>query len=225
MTKTYQVVTALSPIFGENSYLVYDPESREAALVDPGYPLSVLDEAMERLNLSVRDIVLTHGHVDHISGVGYYRAKTGGRVWLPKAEEDVVRQTQIDYKTDVPMVTSVQWDETYQDGDRVGALGFHAFAAPGHTAGSCILMLSDLCFTGDTIFAGSVGRSDLYTGDEWKLADSIRRFFAQAEDESVIYPGHGESTTVERERRTNPFVLAWMKRGKDGIHPGSEAHA
>lgn len=211
MNAALNVIREISPIFEENTYLVYDPASRVAALVDPGYPLEAIDAFIARESLSVRDIVLTHGHVDHISGVGYYRNKYGATVWLSADERDVVEQTKRDYERQVPELSDFAVDRTFEDGESIGALGFRVVAAPGHTKGSAILELPGLAFTGDTLFEASVGRTDLYSGDEESLKASLRRFMAETDDDVVIAPGHGSATRVGRERQANPYVLAWTK--------------
>lgn len=179
-----------------NCYLVWD-EEKNCAVIDPGYePETILKKAEEK-GLSIRAILLTHGHFDHVGGVKALAQKTGAPVYIN--EKDLRLP---------PYLTagSLYYTDAYEEGDcvSVGALRFLVMETPGHTAGSVCLRCRDALFTGDTLFAGSCGRTDL--GGSWgELTQSLRRLKGIPED-LRIYSGHGEASSLSRERRYNPYL-------------------
>lgn len=178
-----------------NCYLVWD-EGKNCAVIDPGYePERILKKA-EREGLTLRVILLTHGHFDHVGGVKALAEKTGAAVWLNEKELSLP-----------PFLTAgdLYYTDGYGEGDCIAAgdLNFLVIETPGHTKGSVCLRCGDALFTGDTLFAGSCGRTDL--GGSWQeLEQSLRRLRRIPEDLHV-YPGHGPASTLESERRSNPY--------------------
>jgi hydroxyacylglutathione hydrolase len=205
---------AVEPFF-KNGYVVGCEETREAVLIDPGDEVDGLLEAARHHSLQIRYILLTHAHLDHITGVK--RAKRALNVPIGLHEADnflyraVVQQGRA-FGFDVEEQPPV--DFFYQGAEpiRFGRYGVWIRHTPGHCPGGVCLAvgLEDQAgrtlFVGDTLFAGSIGRTDLPGGDTATLLRSIREVLLSYPDDTVVYSGHGNPTTIGRERRTNPFL-------------------
>lgn len=181
-----------------NCYIIRDAASKTCCVIDPGYqPETVLDR-VRALGLEVEAILLTHGHFDHVGAVRLLAAETGCRVYLCK--EDLALP---------PMLTdgALYYTDSYQDGDTLSLWGLtiRVLQTPGHTPGSVCLLIEDSMFAGDTLFAGSCGRTDLPGGNSRAMGDSLRRLASLTENYTV-YPGHGGSSTLAREKQYNPYL-------------------
>jgi hydroxyacylglutathione hydrolase len=195
-----------------NCFVLADDKSREAFIVDPGdEPDRVLDFIHEN-NLMVKYIICTHAHFDHIAAVPDIKGGTNAPVVLHHDDLEIYRNAKdhaalfgfdLDSLPDPDILVS--------EGDqlRIGSLTFVIIHAPGHTPGGICLYGEGVVITGDTLFAGSVGRTDLYGGDIKKLGDSAKRLMALADDVKVL-PGHGPESTVGRERKNNFFLQDWI---------------
>lgn len=177
-----------------NCYLLSGPEG--CLVIDPG---AQADTVLDRLgHRKLAAILLTHGHFDHVGAVRDLAAETGCPVYL--CEKDL---------TLPPALTSgpLYYTHTYGEGDNltIAGLTFQVLHTPGHTPGSVCLRFGDNLFAGDTLFAGSCGRTDFPGGDSAVMAQSLRRL-AQLEGNPRIWPGHGESTTLDEELRYNPYL-------------------
>lgn len=184
--------------YGTNCYIVHDSASRTCCVIDPGYtPEKVLDE-VKTLGLTVEAILLTHGHFDHVGGVREIAAETGCDVYLCADE-----------LTMPPQITAGQlyYTKTYDEGDtlHLGGLTISVIRTPGHTPGSVCLLIDDAMFSGDTLFAGSYGRTDLPGGSGAAMRASLRRLTELPTDYRV-YPGHGIDTTLAEEKQYNPYL-------------------
>ncbi len=197
-----------------NCYLVACEETLDALVIDPGFNnegSKVLNEVARR-NLRVKYIVNTHGHVDHISGNARVKEATGARIAVHHADAEMLREPLKNLSTPFLGLTVVSPppDLTLQDGGKikVGFLEFEVVHTPGHTPGSISLYCRDekVVFTGDTLFAGSIGRTDLPGASHERLIRSIREKLLIMPDDTVVYPGHGDRTTIGRERMWNPFI-------------------
>lgn len=181
-----------------NCYIVHDAASTKCLVIDPGYePEAVLD-FIHAQQLEVEAILLTHGHFDHVGGVKPLAADTGCRVFLCPADT-----------TMPPRLTAgkLYYTDSYEDGDQLTLAGltFWVLHTPGHTPGSVCLIFGDVIFSGDTLFAGSCGRTDLPGGDWETIRQSLSRL-AGLGGEFTIYPGHGEATTLAAEQQYNPYL-------------------
>jgi hydroxyacylglutathione hydrolase len=201
---------------GANCFIVGDDTSREVFVIDPGdEPERILD-ALRSLHARPIALVNTHGHFDHIQAVDAVRRATGAPFWIHEAERDVLAQgparARVIFGIDLP--PSPVPDRWLVDGDRlvVGSLAFSVHHTPGHSPGGVCLIGDGIAFVGDTLFAGSIGRTDLPGGDTETLLNSIARVLLPLPDETVCYPGHGPETTIGEERRTNPFVAPLAAR-------------
>ena len=189
--------------FAANSYLLTQDE-KTAVVIDPAQP-RIADEAKRR-GLTVTHVLLTHGHFDHIGGCAALQAE-GAKVGCLAKEAPLAlgKNNMADYFGGHVPPFSV--DFTFGDGDILSLNGmqFLVIATPGHTAGGACFCVGDHLFTGDTLFAGDIGRSDLPTGSGAQLTESVRKLYAIQGDFTVC-PGHGEDTTLEYERHNNGWV-------------------
>lgn len=189
--------------FAANSYLLTQDE-KTAVVIDPAQP-RIADEAKRR-GLTVTHVLLTHGHFDHIGGCAALQAE-GAKVGCLAKEAPLAlgKNNMADYFGGHVPPFSV--DFTFGDGDILSLDGmqFLVIATPGHTAGGACFCVGDHLFTGDTLFAGDIGRSDLPTGSGAQLTESVKKLYALQGDFTVC-PGHGEDTTLEYERHNNGWV-------------------
>ena len=180
-----------------NTYLVWDENSAGCVVIDPGYqPDTILREA-KALGKEISAIFLTHGHFDHVGAVRDLVAEVGCPVYLNEA--DLAMPAQL---TAGPLY----YTHTYNEGDFVDAAGlsFKVLHTPGHTPGSVCLMCENVIFSGDTLFAGGCGRTDI--GGDWaSILNSLKRL-GDIEGYFKVLPGHGESTTLAYEKRYNPYM-------------------
>ena len=184
---------------GVNCYLVADPVTKEACLIDPGADPETIKSYIAKNGLELKLIIITHGHGDHIAANGYFKAP----IYIHRSDADFLGDPAKNLsKYFLFAVTSPKASRLLEDGDlvRLGGLTFTVIHTPGHTPGSISLKLGGVIFTGDTLFCGGVGRTDFQYSDEAALYRSIReRLFSQADD-TVIYPGHGDSSTIGAEK-------------------------
>jgi hydroxyacylglutathione hydrolase len=205
--------------FAMNAYLAACSETGEAILIDPGAEIPRLLGLCQPEGFQVRRILLTHGHVDHAAGAAEARQATGAPVaihpgdlpWLAALPKQAAM-------FGLPDVEPLRPDAQLADGEtvRVGNQAATVIHTPGHCQGSVSLWFEEagLVFTGDTLFQGSVGRTDLPGGDFDQLAESITRRLFPLGDEVRFLPGHGPGGTIGEERRSNPFVGTGARAGR-----------
>ncbi|MEG0238338.1 MAG: MBL fold metallo-hydrolase [Clostridium sp.] len=194
---------------GENTYVVGDENTKKCFVVDPGASFIDIMNYVKKMNLIVEYIVLTHGHGDHITSVLNLKEKTNAKIVAHEAEKEIVMDKKKNLSASLPSAT-VEFDaDMYvKDNDtlKVGDLKLKFIHTPGHTPGSmCIKVDNKHMLTGDTLFAGSMGRTDFYGGDSGKMEKSLKRLKNQ-DDDIIIYPGHGPNSTLKIEKTTNPFM-------------------
>jgi glyoxylase-like metal-dependent hydrolase (beta-lactamase superfamily II) len=199
---------AAGPFF-KNGFLVACERTREAVLIDPGDEVDDLLSLVERHRLAVRHILLTHAHVDHVTGVPAAKRALGVPVHLHRDDlfvyENVAEQAAM-FGLRVEPLPAV--DAFYEPGEmiRFGDHEIRPWHTPGHCPGGVCLQSGAHLFVGDTLFAGSIGRTDLPGGNLTTLLASIRDVLFAFGDEARVYPGHGPATTIGHERRMNPFL-------------------
>jgi hydroxyacylglutathione hydrolase len=196
-------------VFAENCYLVIDEESAECAVVDPGEEAGLILHKIEQEGVRAVGIWVTHAHLDHVMGVARVRAATGAPVWLHPADRplyDRVSQQAVAFglRAEQPPPPDSSW--SHGDVARVGRLTFSVRHTPGHSPGSVALVGEGVVFSGDVLFQGSIGRTDLPGGDFGTLIGSIERELLVLPDATIVYSGHGPQTTIGAERRSNPFL-------------------
>jgi hydroxyacylglutathione hydrolase len=206
---------AVGPFF-KNGFVVACRRSREAVLIDPGDEVAGLLALAQRESLTIRQILLTHAHVDHVTGVDAAKQATGAPIFLHRDDqflyERAVEQGALfGLRVDRPPPPV----DIFYSPDlvlRVGDLEVRPHHTPGHCPGGVCLEVGSAgepgihLFVGDTLFAGSIGRTDLPGGDHPTLIASIKTVLFGFGDAARVYPGHGPATTIGHERRTNPFL-------------------
>lgn len=180
-----------------NCYFVWDETTMDCAVIDPGYEPETIATYLQKKQLRCKAILLTHGHFDHVGAVRALANMLRVPVWIHEKELDLPAQL-----TNGPLY----FTDNYAEGDTVsvGALQFQVLETPGHTMGSVCLLCGDLMFSGDTLFSGSCGRTDL-GGDMMTILRSLKRL-GELEINCAVLPGHGPGSTLALERRYNPYM-------------------
>ena len=187
-----------------NTYIV-ENEGR-CAIIDPGYAPETILSFLEKRSLAVDAILLTHGHFDHVGAVEKIVEETGCKLWMSQGDwsQKISPLTAYFYPIANCDFTDVQFCE---EGEVISAAGlsFSVLETPGHTRGSVCYLCDDALFSGDTLFAGSCGRTDLPGGDWNTILVSLKRL-SQLKGDFTVYPGHGNSTTLSQEKLYNPYM-------------------
>lgn len=191
-----------------NCFILGHEETREAAVIDPGDEAQRILAALGRHNLNVKTIINTHGHFDHVGGNKALKAATGAPILIHGGDAPMLA-----HLADSAAVWGMQVEDSpapdriLEDGDEIGfgAVTLKVIHTPGHSPGGIALFTPGHLFVGDTLFAGSIGRTDFPGGDYGLLIDSVRSRLFVLGDDVRVYPGHGPATTLGRERQFNPF--------------------
>lgn len=199
----------LFPEFGTNTILAWDEDSKEGIIIDPSDGSKVLLDEINQLGLSIKYVVNTHGHLDHIGGNRYYNVKFKAPILIHENDKDML----IDSKKNLSAfagkdITSPKAERLLKDGDIItfGKTTLKVLHTPGHTLGCISLYGADVVFSGDTLFELSVGRTDFPDGSFDLLKKSIEEKLFTLPDSTLVIPGHGAATSIEREKVENPFV-------------------
>ena len=195
--------------FVENCYLVTDEASRECVVIDPGEEAGLILRRITEAGVRTVAIWVTHAHLDHVMGVPRLSRETRAPIYLHPADRELydhVIQQGLAFGIRVESLPPPDREFVPGETVRVGTVGFTVRHAPGHSPGSVCLVGDGVVFTGDVLFAGSIGRTDLPGADFDTLIRSIERELLVLPDSTMVYSGHGPETTVGRERGTNPFV-------------------
>jgi hydroxyacylglutathione hydrolase len=187
-----------------NCYVVVDPVTKEACLIDPGADPAVIKDYLRKNGLELRFIINTHGHGDHIAANSQFKAP----VYIHRLDGDFLTDTGLNLSgMFISGITSPKASRLLDDGDIIalGNLKLKVIHTPGHSPGSISVKVDGAVFTGDALFAGGIGRTDFAYGDTDLLMKSISKKLFTLDDNTVVYPGHGSHSTIGEEKRSNPF--------------------
>jgi hydroxyacylglutathione hydrolase len=208
---TIRVEATVDGRFGTNSYLVLDEDTKDAVIIDANFEPNRMVDLVRQTGANVKAILLTHTDIDHIAGLPVLLNQLGD---LPVAVHDAERKVltegtplRREFAAQLPRIDNVT-SLSEQDGYRAGSLDFEVLDTPGHSPGGVTLKIGSVLFTGDALFAGSIGRSDFQNSDGRALIEGIRNRLLSLPDDFVVYSGHGPVTTIGRERSLNPFLRA-----------------
>jgi len=194
-----------------NCSIFGDEQTREALVVDPGDETGRILQVLKRHGLTVKGIVITHAHIDHIGGAQKLKKATGAPVYMNPNDAELQKMMEVQAGwLGIETPDAVEIDSPAMDGGTlvVGATEFHVLHTPGHTQGSISLWIpsESKLVAGDTLFRDSIGRTDLPGGDSQQILRSIHEKLLPLPEETVVFPGHGESTTIGREKQFNYFL-------------------
>lgn len=193
-----------------NCYFVYEEGSRDIIFFDPADSGDYIYETLEEKGFRVAAIFLTHGHFDHIWGSKRLRERSGAKIYAYEAERELCESAVKNVSEQAGRAYTVDADVYLKDGEEVTVAGItcRLIATPGHTIGSCCYYLEEagMLIAGDTLFQESVGRTDLPTGSMSALVRSIKERLFVLPENTKVYPGHGETTSIGAEKKYNPFV-------------------
>ena len=181
-----------------NCYIIHDEKSASCCVIDPGYEADTILDKLSELGLTLEAILLTHGHFDHVGAVRQLAADTDCQVWL--CADDLNMPAQL-------TAGQLYYTNTYTEGTTLHLAGLEisVLQTPGHTPGSVCLLIGDALFSGDTLFSGSCGRTDLPGGSWADMQASLKRL-SQIDANLWVLPGHGESTMLASEKKYNPYL-------------------
>ena len=199
----------LEPSFGENMYILVDEETKKCAVVDPGGAEDKILNYIKNNGLTLEYIILTHGHGDHIGAVKSIREKTGAKVVAHTDEKELLNDNRKNLSCMMPHCGPQELDADIYVNDKekltLGNLKLSFIHTPGHTKGGMCIRVNDDMFTGDTLFAGSIGRTDFIGGSYKELEKSLKKL-SKYENDVKIHPGHGPSSTLGIEKTSNPYM-------------------
>ena len=200
--------------FQENCYLVRADGAEKALLVDPGDEAERLQAAMSELGVEPEAILLTHTHIDHIGAVAPIARATGAPVYCPRAELTILANPERYFPPNWGTVDSWDAEEALDGGERLqlAGLDIEVVSTPGHSPAHVTYAIDGALFSGDVLFQGSIGRTDLPGADHATLMASIAGLLERFDDDTTVHPGHMGLTTLGRERATNPFLQALAGR-------------
>lgn len=193
-----------------NCYFLYREGSKDCILVDPADQGAQIYNALTKNGFVIQGILLTHGHFDHIWGTKEVMELSGAKLYAYEQERDLLNNAKLNVSAGVSRPYTVDADVYLKDGEELTIAGMtcRCLGTPGHTFGSCCYYFEEagILVSGDTLFEGSVGRTDLPTGSMKTLVQSIREKLFVLPEGTKVYPGHGDKTTIEYEKKYNPFM-------------------
>ena len=203
-----QIKTMALGMYQANCYIISDEATLEAAIIDPGDQFELIKNYIDKNKLNIKYILLTHGHGDHIGALMEIKEYTKAPVCINKNDLAMLRNKDLNF-SDVIYGKKIEMapDQFLIEGEiiTVGSIKIDVIHTPGHTKGSVCFKCGNILFTGDTLFAFSIGRTDLPGGNYNEIIEAISSKLLVLPEETVVYPGHGDTTTIGKEKRYNPF--------------------
>lgn len=192
-------------IYAANCYVIMDDESRETAVIDPGGDSDDIIKCIKDLNCDIKYILLTHAHADHTGGIDDMRKVFDVPVCVNAKDKEMIANKAFMFGS---YKENKEKDIDLKDGDilKIGKIEIKCLETPGHTPGGMCFLLGDIVLTGDTLFAGSVGRTDFAGGDYDAIIKSVKEKLMVLDDNIKVLPGHGMESTIGKERIENPFL-------------------
>ena len=193
--------------FATNTYIVCD-EDLNAVIIDPAAEAKKIISTIEKNNLKPKFVILTHGHPDHVGALYELKEKYNLKVYINEKDQEMLQTNSTYFGPMVGLeIRDVKGDFYLKDGQELslGDLKFKIIETPGHTKGGVCILIENILFSGDTLFLGSMGRTDFPGGDEKEIFSSLKKLM-QLPDETIVLPGHGPKTTIGYERKYNPYV-------------------
>ncbi len=193
--------------FATNTYIVYD-EDLNAVIIDPAAEAKKIISTIEKNNLKPKFVILTHGHPDHVGALYELKEKYNLKVYINEKDQEMLQTNSTYFGPMLGLdIRDVKGDFYLKDGQELslGDLKFKIIETPGHTKGGVCILIENILFSGDTLFLGSMGRTDFPGGDEKEIFSSLKKLM-QLPDETIVLPGHGPKTTIGYERKYNPYV-------------------
>lgn len=204
-----EVIRIPAGIYGANCYILFSIKTKEGIVVDPGGDVEDILRKVKEKNLKINSILLTHGHADHIGGVEGLKNKLNIPVLIHKDDQDMLKDPEFNLSATMAMgPMSINPDKILYEEDIVefGDVKGEIIHTPGHTKGGICVKFKKYLITGDTLFKGSIGRSDLKGGDYDSLIKSIKKKLINLDNKLIILPGHGQVSTILEEKTSNPFL-------------------
>lgn len=206
-----KIESLLLPVCGTNCYLLVNEDTSQCIIIDPGSAATKIIAAIEQRGYKPVAILLTHGHFDHAGEASLVAKHFNINIYACEKEKDTLEDASLNLSTAFTgSPASYSADIYLKEQEEVDLATFHirCLLTPGHTAGGCCYFLGyqGICFTGDTLFAGSVGRTDFPGGSMSQIVSSIREQLLTLPEDTICYPGHGEATTIAEERTYNPYL-------------------
>ncbi len=196
-------------IYQANCYIVYDENTKETAVIDPGGDFPEIKSVIEVNGLKVKFIIITHGHGDHIGALSELKDYTNAVVCIHKEDSEMLKNSRMNYSAEMGYPTvEMSADRLLADGDELmlGDTKLGIIHTPGHSLGGICIYCERSLFSGDTLFASSIGRTDLEGGSFDEIIASIKGKLLTLPDDTEVYPGHGPSSTILIEKKRNPFL-------------------
>lgn len=193
--------------FATNTYIIYD-ENLDAVIIDPAAEAKKIISTIEKNNLKPKFVLLTHGHPDHVGALYELKEKYNLKVYINEKDQEMLETNSTYFGPMLGLdIKDVKGDFSLKDGQELslGNLKFKIIETPGHTKGGVCILIENILFSGDTLFLGSMGRTDFPGGNEEEIFSSLKKLM-ELPDEIVVLPGHGPKTTIGYERKYNPYV-------------------
>lgn len=196
-------------IYGVNCYILGDDKNMVAAVIDPGGDADIISSIIEENDFTLKYIILTHGHADHTGAVRQLKEKFQSEIIIHAMDNELIQNSNLNYSVQMGMdEVNFEADILVHDNDKIelGDIVLDVIHTPGHTKGSICLITEDIMFTGDTLFAGSMGRTDLHGGSDDQMQKSLRKLKSMGQDYTIL-PGHGPASKLSKEKISNPYLL------------------